>query len=48
MNNTKPLPEEQAVKSNKVEEAAAVFARLSDEQKEAIIKLVKCLLEQNK
>lgn len=48
MNKTKLFPKEQAGKSKKVEQAAMLFSCLSDEQKDAFIKLVKNLLEQNK
>lgn len=48
MNKTKKITEEQAEKMKKVGQAAALFSRLSDAQKDALIKLVKELSKQNK
>lgn len=48
MNKTTSIPKERTDKSKKVEEAAELFSRLSDKQKDAMIKLVKELSKQNK
>lgn len=48
MNNTTSVLKERADKSKKIEEAAELFSRLSDKQKDAMIKLVKELSKQNK